>query len=86
VERGDQQTTPTSRNGPAIVSDAIADALYIGVGLTILGIQRTNVARRTLTADIERILGAPLTLPAVAAIAADVWEQTVGPRATRETA
>jgi predicted HAD superfamily Cof-like phosphohydrolase len=86
------QSSPSSRNASARVTetgtgtlvDAIADALYIGVGLTILGVQRTNVARRAFRADIERIIGGPITLPSVAAAAAELWEQTVGVRAARE--
>jgi hypothetical protein len=81
----DVETTRGGRNAPEVLSDAVADALYIGVGLTILGIQRTNVARRALRADAERVLGTPLTLPAIAARAAEVWEQTLGARSTAGT-
>jgi hypothetical protein len=47
------------------------DAAYVGIGMTILAVQRTAVLRRELKADIEKRLGVPLTLPALAALAAD---------------
>jgi hypothetical protein len=76
----DVQSAQPSRNAPVLVADIVTDALYVGVGLAILGIQRTNVARRAFRADVERALGTPLTLPAVAAFAADAWDQTLGAR------
>lgn len=64
----------TDRNATDPVAFA-ADIAYTAVGLTILGVQRSNVFRRELQADIEKRLGTPLTLPAVAARIADILDQ-----------
>jgi hypothetical protein len=81
---GYNQTVENNRAGAANIdpraalSGAVADAVYIGVGLTILGIQRTNVFRRELRVDLEKRLGTPLTLPALAALAADGLDSLTG--------
>jgi hypothetical protein len=46
--------------------------------MTILAVQRTAVFRRELKADVEKRLGVPITLPALAALAADQLSTLLG--------
>jgi hypothetical protein len=79
------ETKPTCRYNalvanqePTDLTAAVQDAAYIGIGMTILAVQRTAVFRRELKADVEKRLGVPVTLPALAALAADQLSALLG--------
>jgi hypothetical protein len=64
----------------APLEETVRDAVYIAVGFSVLGVQRLAVLRREMQRDIERRLGTPLTLPALAARAASMTQPDRGQR------
>jgi hypothetical protein len=71
-------TARVANQESADLTAAVQDAAYIGIGMTILAVQRTAVLRRELKADVEKRLGVPITLPALAALAADQLSALLG--------